>query len=146
MKKLIKYLTIFLIFGVVYYFIEISYSGDSSAVSVFMGGVGGIFISFINKFYSYDTPKWKQITLTAFIIIFIEMLTGLILKVFGIKLWDYSHNFMNVEGVICLRYSLYWLILSPIAIEFDDLIEWTYFGGEKPDGIKEFVKKLIKGV
>ena len=132
MKKLIKYMVLFLIFGIAYYFVEILYCGHSSTTSICMGGVGGILISLINKYYSYDTPIWKQISLTAFTIIFIELITGLILKSFGIKLWDYSNRFMNVEGVICLQYSLYWLFLSPIAIYLDDLIEWAYFGGQKP--------------
>jgi uncharacterized membrane protein len=144
MKKLIKYMVLFLVFGVTYYFIETLYSGSSSTTSIIMGGIGGILISFINIFYSHDTAKWKQITLTALAMIFIEMVTGLILKQFGIIIWDYTGMFMNVEGVICLQYSLYWLVLSPIAIQLDDLIEWTYFGGQKPDGLIDYFRKLIK--
>lgn len=145
MKKLIKYMVIFLIFGISYYFIEIVYAGHSYSNSIIMGGMGGILISLINVFYSYDTPKWKQITLTAFVMIFIEMVSGLILKGLNISLWDYSNRFMNVEGVICLRYSLYWLLLSPIAIGLDDIIEWVYFGGQKPDNIMNYFKKLFSG-
>ena len=136
-------MVLFLVFGVTYYFIETLYAGHSSTTSLVMGGIGGILISFINIFYSYDTPKWKQITLTTFTMIFIEMSTGLILKSLGIRLWDYSGKFMNVEGVICLQYSLYWLLLSPIAIELDDLIEWTYLGAQKPDGAVDYVNKLF---
>lgn len=136
-------MVLFLIFGVTYYFIEILYAGHSSTTSLVMGGIGGILISFINIFYSYDTPKWKQITLTTFTMIFIEMTTGLMLKSLGIRLWDYSGKFMNVEGVVCLQYSLYWLLLSPIAIQLDDLIEWTYFGAQKPDGVVDYVNKLF---
>lgn len=145
MKKVIKYLVIFLIFGVIYYFIETLYAGSSSTTSLIMGGIGGILISFINRFYEYDMSKWKQITLTALLMIFIEMSTGLILKKFGIRLWDYSGRFMNVEGVICLQYALYWLVLSPLGIELDDYIEWVYFEGQKPDGIMEYVKKIFEG-
>lgn len=145
MKKVIKYIVLFLVFGVTYYFIETLYAGKSSATSIVMGGIGGILISFINIFYSHDTPKWKQITLTAFAMIFIELITGLILKTFGVRLWDYSNRFMNVEGVICMQYSLYWLILSPLAIGLDDFMEWTYFGGQKPDGFINYVKKLASG-
>ena len=110
-----------------------------------MGGIGGLLISLINLYYSYETPKWKQITLTTFVMIFIELFSGLLLRAFGFSFWDYSDRFMNVEGLICLRYSLYWLFLSPVAIELDDLLEWTYFDAQKPDGIVDYIKKLISG-
>ena len=145
MKKFIKYMVLFLVFGVIYYFIEVLFSGHSNWSSLIMGGIGGILISLINKYYSYDTPKWKQITLTTLIMIFIELFSGLILKALGFQFWDYSERFMNVEGLICLRYSLYWLFLSPIAIELDDLIEWIYFGEHKPDGFVDYIKKLVTG-
>jgi len=32
-----------------------------------------------------------------------------------------------------------------IAIELDDLIEWIYFGGLKPDGLVGYIKKLVSG-
>ena len=145
MKKLIKYIVLFLVFGVTYYLIEVVFNGHSNWSSIIMGGVGGILISLINFYYSYDTPKWKQITLTTFVMIFIELSSGLLLRALGFEFWDYSHRFLNVEGLICLRYSLYWLVLSPIAIELDDLIEWTYFGGHKPDGLVDYTKKLVSG-
>ena len=145
MKKFIKYIVIFLIFGITYYFIETLYSGHSSTTSIIMGGLGGILISFVNLAYSYNTPKWKQITLTAFLMIFIELVTGLILKNFGIELWTYSGKFMNVEGIICLQYSLYWIFLSGIGIQLDDLLEYVYFDGQRPDGLVDYIKKLFTG-
>jgi len=39
----------------------------------------------------------------------------------------------------------YWLVLAVIAIELDDLIEWIYFGGLKPDGLVGYIKKLVSG-
>jgi len=145
LKKLIKCMVLFLVFGVIYYFIEIIFNGHSNWSSIIMGGIGGILISIINLFYSHDTPKWKQITLTTFIMIFIELFSGLLLRAMGFNFWNYSNKFMNVEGLICLQYSLYWLLLSPIAIQLDDYIEWIYFGGDKPDGLVDYTSKLITG-
>ena len=136
---------LFLVFGLAYYYIEVLFSGHSNWSSIIMGGIGGLLISLINLYYSYETPKWKQITLTTFVMIFIELFSGLLLRAFGFSFWDYSDRFMNVEGLICLRYSLYWLFLSPVAIELDDLLEWTYFDAQKPDGIVDYIKKLISG-
>lgn len=145
MKKLIKYIVLFLIFGIAYYFVEVNFSGYSNWSSIIMGGIGGLLISLVNQFYSYNTPKWKQISLTTFVMIAIELLSGLILRAIGFKFWDYSNRFMNVEGLICLRYSLYWLFLSPIALQLDDFIEYVYFNKEKPDGMVKYFTKLVTG-
>lgn len=145
MKKLIKYIVLFLVFGLTYYFIEVVFNGHSNWSSIIMGGIGGILISFINIYYSIDTPKWKQITITTLVMIFIELTSGMLLRALGFEFWNYSNRFLNVEGLICLRYSLYWLILSTLAIQLDDFLEWIYFGGKRPDGLAAYVRKLISG-
>lgn len=145
MKKLIKFMVLFLVFGITYYFIEVVFNGHSNWSSIVMGGIGGILISIINIYYSYDTSKWKQITLTTLIMIFIELTSGLLLRALGFEFWNYSNRFLNVDGLICLKNSLFWLFLSPIAIQLDDLIEWIYFGGHKPDGLVGYIKKLVSG-
>ena len=127
MKRVIKYIAIFLIFDIAYYAIEKIFSGNSNWSSLIMGGIGGLLFSDINKYYTYETSPWKQILLATIIMIFIELFFGLILRAMGFQYWDYSDRFMNVEGLICLRYSLYWLFLSPIAIGLDDLIEYVFF-------------------
>ena len=144
-KQFIKYITIFLIFSVTYYFIEILFSGSSNWSSLLMGGIGGILISLINYFYSYSTPKWKQITLTTFIMIFIELIGGLLLRAFGFEFWNYSGRFLNVERLICLRYSIYWGFLSIFALQLEDYIDYIYFNGDKPDGLVVYIGKFIKG-
>ena len=37
-----------------------------------------------------------------------ELVTGLCMKPFGVKLWDYSQKPFNFLGIICLEYSLLW--------------------------------------
>ena len=60
-----------------------------------------------------------QISLIAKIILFavlttlLELVTGLIFIVhFKLKLWDYSDTRFNFKGIICLRNSIYWTLLS----------------------------------
>lgn len=39
----------------------------------------------------------------------LELFCGLLLKrVLGMRAWNYSHNFMNYQGLICLKFSLGW--------------------------------------
>jgi len=144
-RQFIKYIVIFLIFSVAYYFIEILFSGSSNWSSLIMGGIGGILISFVNYFYSFSTPKWKQISLTVMIMIFIELISGLILRAFGFEFWNYNGLFMSVEGLICFRYSIYWIGLSIIALQLEDYIDYIYFNGDKPDGLVLYIKKLFSG-
>jgi len=43
----------------------------------------------------------------------VEFITGyLYVKTKGIYLWDYSKEILNYKGLICIRFSLLWFILS----------------------------------
>lgn len=45
----------------------------------------------------------------------IEYIAGIIfIKGMKIKLWDYSHLWGNIQGIICPLYSLFWIILAII--------------------------------
>lgn len=49
----------------------------------------------------------------------IEYIAGLIfIKGMGVKLWDYSNNWGNVDGLICPLYTLFWGILATIYYYF----------------------------
>ena len=49
----------------------------------------------------------------------LEYVTGLILeKVFHKKLWDYSNIRFNLDGYICVRYSLLWGLLAVLVMLF----------------------------
>ncbi|MBS5335400.1 MAG: putative ABC transporter permease [Anaerovoracaceae bacterium] len=44
-----------------------------------------------------------------------EYLAGLIfIKGMKVKLWDYSKEKFNLQGIICLRFSIYWAILGAV--------------------------------
>lgn len=43
----------------------------------------------------------------------VEFLTSLIMeKLFAARWWDYTYEFMNIQGRICLKHSLYWGVIS----------------------------------
>jgi len=49
----------------------------------------------------------------------LEYSTGMALeRIFGKKLWDYSHIKHNLSGYVCVRYSLLWGILALITMLF----------------------------
>ena len=45
----------------------------------------------------------------------IEYITGIIfIKGMHVKLWDYTDEWGNIQGIICPRFSLYWALLSEV--------------------------------
>lgn len=80
----------------------------------------------IIKFSSLITMNMKNYYLSTFVSILLsiilvsalEYLTGFVLElIFDCKWWDYSDNFANLHGYICLKYSLLWGLLGFILIQ-----------------------------
>jgi uncharacterized membrane protein len=45
----------------------------------------------------------------------IEYIAGIIfIKGMKVKLWDYTHEWGNIQGIVCPRFSFYWAVLSAI--------------------------------
>lgn len=53
----------------------------------------------------------------------IEFITGALLeKIFGKKWWDYSKQRLNLDGYICLRYSLVWGLFAVLTLHITNPI------------------------
>ncbi len=51
----------------------------------------------------------------ACIVTMIEYIAGLIfIKRMKIKLWDYTNEWANIKGIICPKYTFYWVLLSAV--------------------------------
>ena len=51
----------------------------------------------------------------AAVITLVEYIAGLIfIKGMKIMLWDYSNDWGNIQGIICPKYTFYWMVLSAI--------------------------------
>lgn len=49
----------------------------------------------------------------------LELVTGVIFTEFyNLKLWDYSDEFLNFRGIICIKYTLFWVILASFYFLF----------------------------
>lgn len=47
----------------------------------------------------------------------VEFITSLIMeKLFAARWWDYTYEFMNINGRICLKHSLYWGVISVVFV------------------------------
>jgi len=75
-----------------------------------MYGLSAVFLYFL---YYFDLPTVFKILLIFLGTTAIEFITGYgYLKIKKVRLWDYSKYAFNYQGIICLRFSLYWLTVS----------------------------------
>ena len=123
----IEYVTLFIIGALVYMTIEILWRGHTHWSMGILGGILLILIGLINEF-DRDIPLLVQAPLAAIIITLFEYYTGIIINVrLGWHVWDYSSLPFNVDGQVCLLYSILWMILGPIAALLDDFVRWKLF-------------------
>lgn len=68
---------------------------------------------------NYDVPILLVSFIMCFLLTLLEYITGIILICYGkIKLWDYSHNWGNIKGIICPLYSFFWTIIGLLYYYF----------------------------
>jgi uncharacterized membrane protein len=133
MNKILKFISLFLIGGSIYFLMETIWRGYSHWSMFILGGICFVIIGGLNEYYGWDMPFLKQCLIGAAVITGLEFLTGLIVnKMCGWAVWDYSGLPLNIMGQICLPYSLLWFVLSGVAIIIDDYLRYWLFGEEKP--------------
>lgn len=133
MKLLAKYLFLLFVGGMAYCLVEIAYRGRTHWSMFLVGGIAFIICGLMNEVMEWDTPLWKQMLACAAIITVIEFASGIVLNVWlNLGVWDYSNVPGNICGQICPIFSVFWFLLSAIAIVLDDVLRWKIFGEEKP--------------
>lgn len=143
MEALLEYLLIFCLCATAGWLLEVVYRGIRHRKVVNPGflsgcclpiyGIGGAILYFLSGLKLRMLPnefcRVAVILLSAMAIMtLIELVGGLIsVKYFRVRLWDYSGEWLNFKGVICLKFSLIWgaigagyyfllyPLLSPIA-------------------------------
>ena len=133
-NNVIKYITLFLVGMCVYITIEVFFRGYSYPLCGFMGAIDFILIDKINNKISWHMDLLLQGIIGSAIITFTELIVGEIDKhILHIGMWDYSNMLFNFDGVICLEFSLLWVLLSLYAILLADFINYYLLrDGEKP--------------
>lgn len=85
-------------------------------------GFGGILIIITFKwigsvFTGYYTGIIVGTAFSILIVTILEYITGYLLeKIFHCKWWDYSSEFANIHGYICLKNSLFWGLLAVVLV------------------------------
>lgn len=126
-----KYLVLFVVDGSVYVFIEMLFRGYSHISMFILGGICGILIGGLNNWYSWDMPIVKQMVISGIIITSLEYITGYIVNIkLKLNVWNYSDMPFNIDGQICLPFSIGWVCLSLIGIVLDDWLRYILFNEE----------------
>lgn len=132
-KKLIKYIVLFFIGGIIYYLIEVCFRGWSHIAMMLIGGFCFLMIGELNEHLTYDTSLLYQGIIGSCIVTAIEFVSGLVLNVYlRLNIWDYSNLPFNLLGQICLPFSILWIVISIVAIILDDWLRYFLFNEEKP--------------
>ena len=113
-----EYLVLFLIGGIVYVLIEISYRGYSHISMFLVGGLCFVLISSLNEF-PFKISLVLQMIISCLLITGIELITGIIVNIFlHLNVWDYSLEKFNF-----LKASITWFFLSLPGIYIGNFIK-----------------------
>lgn len=127
-NNLVKYPVIFLVGAIVYMAIEILWRGYTHWTMGVLGGIILILIGLIDEVTDEDIPIVWQAPIGSIIITVLEYYSGYILNIkLNLGIWDYSGLPFNVDGQVCLLFSLIWMVLSVFAVWLDNFIRWKLF-------------------
>lgn len=67
----------------------------------------------------YKGHNIKLFFVASIILTYFEYIAGFVLDVvFGLTWWDYSNDFLNINGRICLSFAFAWGIIALIVVNF----------------------------
>lgn len=116
----------FYIFGIIGWAIENIYSyfcnghfQEDGFLNIPFKPMYAIAMSLLILFYDNLNNTFLFILLCFIIPTSVEYITGKIMRnYFNKDYWDYSSCKFNIEGVVCLRFSIYWTILTYIGVVY----------------------------
>lgn len=123
-----KKIIMFLVGFCVYITIEVCFRGYSYITMGVAGGLLFILIDGINNEISWDIDILVQCIIGSCAITGCEFIIGTVCNVFGLpQMWNYSNMPLNINGIICLPFSLLWILVSFVAIIVADAINYYVF-------------------
>jgi uncharacterized membrane protein len=129
-KRIIKMFILFLCGGLLYLLFELIFRGYSHWTMFILGSICFLICDSWNEVFSWKTPLWFQMLLSAISITILEFVAGYIINIkLMCNVWNYST--LDFMGQISLPFFFIWFGLSLIGIILSDFIRWK-LGEEKP--------------
>ena len=124
--KMIDYISYFFIYSFLGWVMETIYAVIVTGTFVKRGflfgpvcpiyGFGAVILIMATK-NLYGKPFQKFLISTIAFTVF-EYLVSLILEsLFGLRWWDYSNDFLNIQGRVSLMYTIFWGVIGLILLE-----------------------------
>lgn len=118
---------VFLLGGIVYMLIEITWRGVTHWSMGLCGGLCFLEI-YLLEVYKTNMSLWKKCLCGSILITLNEFVTGIIVNLLlKWNVWDYSGLILNLLGQVCLLYSLLWFLLCIPAFKIARLLKNKLF-------------------
>ncbi len=124
--KIIDYISYFFIYSCLGWIIETIYAFIIHGHFVKRGflfgplcpiyGFGAVILLLVTK-KMYGKPFQKFLIATILFTLFEYIVSLLLEVVFGLRWWDYSNDFLNIQGRVSLMYTIFWGIIGLIMLE-----------------------------
>ena len=124
--KIIEYIIYFFIYSFLGWLIETIYALFVHGYFVKRGflfgpvcpiyGFGAVLLLMATK-KLYKKPFIKFLMATIAFTLFEYMVSFILEMLFGLRWWDYSNDFLNIQGRVSLLYSIFWGIIGVILLE-----------------------------
>ncbi len=143
-NQILKYLLLFNLGGISYYYIEVLFRGYSHWSMYVLGAICFLFCSIQNEQRYWDAPLWKQVIRCTVFVLCGEFITGCIVNLWlGWNVWDYSMEPFNLLGQICFKMAFLFAGLCLVAIVMDDVIRWLVFEEEEPEYLHKIFDSIL---
>lgn len=143
-KNIFKTAVLFMVGFCLYITIETVFRGYSYVLMGICGGIAIVVLDKINNKISWDTDILIQCLCGSLLVTFMELIIGtLSLKGYLPLMWDYSSIPLNYRGIICLPFSIVWMLLSFVAILVADSINYYVFEELPVPYYRIFGKKFL---
>ena len=131
MKNFMKYLLLLTFSGYIYVCMELLFRGRSDITMMFCASICVVPMIYLNNIFSYDVDFLLQLILCSVFATFIEYIFGMIFNT-DYHIWDYRNMPYTSDGMVCLPFSLLWMLIASWVIPLMDWID-HYIFGYKPD-------------
>ena len=124
--KIIEYITYFFIYSFLGWLIETIYALFVHGYFVKRGflfepicpiyGFGAVLLLIATK-KLYKKPFLKFLIAAIAFTLFEYIVSFLLEMLFGLRWWDYSNDFLNIQGRVSLLYSIFWGLIGVFLLE-----------------------------
>lgn len=79
-------------------------------------GFGAVILLLATK-KMYGKPFQKFLIATVLFTVFEYLVSLIFEEIFGLRWWDYSNDFLNIQGRVSLMYTIFWGLIGLILLE-----------------------------